>query len=339
MPRTRRYLGLTLVLLAACDGTGTRGLGSGSGGSDALPRFDAAAASDATPSDATPSDTSTVDAGAMDAGTADSQVADASLVDTAVGDATIADAVAQDSGMPPQVSIRVRATTVTFAHSDNLSGQTALLTMGSVRSLSLLTSPNDANPVVLFDHGATGVEVSYDHGGDTIVGQRPHSALTPGRYTIARMVQNWSRYRVNARWHDLSGSHDGELENLIVMSDGSDLNGTIRDGGYYESMFMSSTANNTTSGSNFIVPVFSTTAGARAVVEGGVWAVYFPIDVEIPAAPAADYEVDCLVNMYEAFRWTDIIGIGHGSDVFDFGATYWEPVLRFGGNDFELTIR
>jgi len=324
-------------------------------GVDAQPaRSDTGAAPDAasTIDSGSTLDAATLDAGAVsdaaagdaaivaDAASADASAADASSADASAADASSADAgSALDAGADPTVAIHVRATTAVFPHADNLAGQTPALTRGGVRSLQLMNRRNDPNAVTLFDVGDNSIEVSYDHGADTLVATVAAAGLTPGRYTLARMVQNWSRYRIDAAYHDLSGNHRGELENVIVMSDGTNLDGTMRDGGYYESTFTSAGASNTTTGDNFVIPVLSTTAGAGAVVENGHWAVYFVVDVEIPANPTQSYEVDCLVNMHESFRWTDTIGVGHAMGVFDFGAIYFEPVVRFGGNDFELTIR
>lgn len=288
---------------------------------------------------------STVDAGGiLDAGTstaadAGPAGADASAAIDAGSASADAGSAGPDAGVTVRATVRIRATTQVFPHADNLAGQTPMFTRAGVRSLQLLTDRNDTAPVVLFDHGAQGIEVSYDDGADTVVAELDAATLPPGRYTIARMAQNWGRYKIEAAMHDLAGTHRGELENLIVMSDGSEVGGGLHDGGYYESTFTSAGAVSTTTGDNFVVPVFSTTAGASAVLENGQWAVYFQVDVQIPAAPTQSYDIDCLVNMHESFRWTDTIGIGHALGVFDFGSIYFEPVVRFGGNRFDLTIR
>jgi len=234
------------------------------------------------------------------------------------------------------VTIRVQASTDDFAHADGLSGMTALAAGGGVRSLSLLTGALDSDPLTLFDHGAEAVQVSYDHGADTAVAVLDRDRFQPGHYTVARLVQAYSLYEIEATRHDGEAIAEGHLSSVVVMSDQSLVDGEMRDAGYYHAFFRHSDGEIELIGDDLHIAEYSSTAGARAVVEDGEWAVYFPIDLTIEDMPPAGSELVLLVNMNRSFRWIDSLALGFEQGVYDFTPHFCESVVRFGGNQFDL---
>lgn len=235
----------------------------------------------------------------------------------------------------PEVSVIIRATTESFSHADGLEGQTPLFASGGVRSLELLRNEDDDEPLTVFDHDAASVEVGYNHGDETVLAVVPASSLEPGRYRVARVIQRYSRYSIEATHHTVEESVIGELNNLLVVSDGTDLDGEVRDSGYYDYHFDGGDVTFGATGTDGIVADYATTASAYAQIEDGQWAVYFDIDIDIPTEPE-DRELIIEVNMFESFRWTDVSWPGFEEGVYDFTPISYEPVSRFGGNTFDV---
>ena len=243
-----------------------------------------------------------------------------------------------DGGSIATLAVHVRANTSTFDHTDGLSGQTTTATKAGIRSLRLLRQQGDPTPVELFDHGANPVEAGYDDGDDTVVARVPAATLVPGHYTLARLVQTHSHFTVTATLHDHGQPYPGSYEDILVVSDATMLGGTLRSAGYYDFKFTDAYGTADTSGSGWPVAGYTTTSGAVAVVEAGEWAVYFPVDLDVAAPPANGSKLFVDVNMYQAFRWVDELAPGYLPGVFDTTAASYEPVIRYGGNRFELTL-
>lgn len=239
---------------------------------------------------------------------------------------------------PLHLTVRILATTEPFAHADGLAGQTALHASGGVRSLQLLRDADDPDPVTVFDHGADVVETGYDDGDVTVVARVDVPAGLQGRFTTARLVQGYSRYEVEGTLHDGLGIEPGVVDSVLVMSDDTMLDGARRSAGEYDFRFEGESTSFAYDGSGWPIPPYSSTAGATGVVEGGEWAVYFPIDLEVAEAVTPGAAIDIVVNMDRSFRWTDFPSLGYGPGVFDVTRLSYEPVLRFGGNSFGLTL-
>lgn len=88
-------------------------------------------------------------------------------------------------------------------------------------------------------------------------------------------------------------------------------------------------------GNDAPIPDDSTTSGAEAMVENGVWSVYFPVDVQI--GPDAD-SLRIVVNMDHAFRWTDVPGGDNQPGVYDIAPPLYEPIAQFGRNRFDVSV-
>ena len=249
------------------------------------------------------------------------------------------DAAALDAGVvAPTVTLRIVATGDPFAHADLLAGQTARATQAGVRSLALYRSMTDPDPLVLFRAEGPDAVVGYVPGDDTTLAVLAASALESGTYAFGRLVQTYARYEVDATMHRLDGTYDGVAHSFQVIADGTDVGGVVYDAGHYEVSFSATGATGGWSGEDALFPDYSATPGAVGVVEGGEWAVYFPIDLEITETPTADATLTLDVNMHEAFRWTDLLLLGYELGVFDVTDLSFEPVVRFGGNSFELTL-
>ena len=255
-------------------------------------------------------------------------------------DAAVADAGTGGDGGPGTFTIHVAATTTTFPHADGYVGQTARNCRGGIRSVSLLRDAQDAEPVELFNLGEDPVEVSYDDGARTLVATVSSRALVAGHFTLVRMVQAYSRYDVDATVHLLGTSTDGTFVDLLVMSNGTRVDGTLHDAGDYEFVFEPVDGEpETYTGEGWPVPIWSSTAGAWAVVENGEWAVYYPADLVVEPSQWAGANLEVLVNMDHAFRWIDNpLGIGYRAGVWDVEWPTAETVMRFGGNQFDVTV-
>jgi hypothetical protein len=193
--------------------------------------------------------------------------------------------------------------------------------------------------VRLFDRGADPVEVGYDDGDDTLVGWVGTGILADGRFTLVRMVHTHSRYRLEGSLHEWGTRTDGVFDNLYVMSDRTRVDGEVRDAGYYRSRFLGGPVPRVFSGSDGVVPAWSSTAGAWGVVEQGAWAVYFPADLEVRPTDWDGLTLVITVNMHDAFRWRDNpLPPGYRAGVFDAETWTYESVAQFGGNRFDVTL-
>lgn len=259
----------------------------------------------------------------------------------ATGADTTADALdVETTEHPPELTVHIVGVTAPFAHDDLLAGQTATKPAGGIRSLSLLASPDDPAPAVVFAYGEETVEASYADQADTVVGKVGVAAIPSGHYKLARLVQAYSRFEVAATLHEGLAANAGTLSCLAVMGDDTLVDGHVRDAGYYHATFAAPNQTPTSfEGTTFPIPALSTTAGAVGVVEDGQWVVYFPIDLVWDAGVTSDLTLTITVNMHESFRWTDLLIPGYLPQVFDLTALSYEPVIRFGGNAFEAKVQ
>lgn len=238
----------------------------------------------------------------------------------------------------PTVTIRFRSHTDPFDHDDGLSGQTPIEHLSGLRKLQLFTSPTDPSPVTIFDFGSDFVEVSYDDGADTAVYSLPASSLPSGTYTMARVVHSHVRYRVAGTMHANGWHLPGEFDNLQVLSDGTMLDGQLRNHGYYEYVFVTGNQEFPASGTNAPLPQGWDTGGFSVGFDDGEWSYSFPVELVVSPALAQDLAVVLEVNMFESFRWQDQELAGYQPGVLDSTPLASEPVIHFGANDFWLTV-
>ncbi len=258
--------------------------------------------------------------------------------DTQVGAGGEGGTAAEGGASPggPQIHIHMRATTEPFSHDDELSGQTPLEHVSGVRRLELLKDASDPDPFVVFDLGQDFVEVDYADGADVIAHSLPAAELPAGTYTLARVVHSHVRYRIAATLHYQGLDLPGELDNVQVLSNGTMLDGVLRQAGWYEYVFVTGGQEFPATGDDAPVPEWSNTGGFSVTVEDGAWTYQFP--VLLPLSPDVTEDVDVVleVNMFESFRWRDLDEPDYAPGVFDTTDTTFEPVLRFGANGYSV---
>jgi len=175
------------------------------------------------------------------------------------------------------------------------------------------------------------VVVGYDDGNETELARIDPADVRTGHYVTGRLVQDWSKFEVRATLHELTGATDGVLKVLQVTSEGAMVDGTAMPLGQFAHVFEAPGRLESYEGTSE-VPDYSATAEAEAYLEDGLWAVYFPVDVEVEAGLGGTIEIE--VNMDQAFRWSDMPAIGNEDDVYDIAPPLYEPVEQFGGNRF-----
>ncbi len=239
------------------------------------------------------------------------------------------------SSGPAGLDVVLEASTAQFAFSDGKAGQTAHNVTAGLRSLTLLPDGGGAG-FTLFDRGADEIVTGYDDGSTTPLGLVAPADIVPGHYTRIRMVQDWTRFDIDATLHDADGATAGSLHVVTVTSDGSTVDGQAQDAGYYDHTFSASGGKTGHwTGSDAVVPAHSQTAGAEAIVENGEWAVYFPADITVTSGNAT---LRIVANMDHAFRWTDTPGGDNQDGVYDIAPPLYETVEQFGANRFDVTL-
>ncbi|MFO0571585.1 MAG: hypothetical protein U0263_38510 [Polyangiaceae bacterium] len=221
----------------------------------------------------------------------------------------------------------------TFPHQDGYQGQTAKNVSAGVRSMKL----TDATGAewTLFDASPQNVSVSYT-GPATLVASIAPADVHPGHYTKARLVQDWSRFDVDATLHEPGMDVAGTLHALQATSEGAMVNGATLEQGHYDQTFDAPNVERPYTGTAPI-PDHSATAEAEAFDENGEWAVYFPLDLEVPAGATGTLAIQ--VNLDRAFRWSDLGSPSFAAGTYDIAPPIYEPVEQFGGNRFDVSLK
>ena len=240
-------------------------------------------------------------------------------------------AAGSGGGSATTLSVVIQGSTATYPHQDKLASQTARNVTAGVSSLELID--DQGGRFVLYSGAA--VSVSYDDGASTKLGTLNPSDVRPGHYVQARLVQDWSRFDVDATLHDGVTPTAGKLSILQITSEGVSLDGKSYAAGDYEHTFASGGSNREFTGVTPI-PSVSKTAEAEAKVENGAWAVYFPLDLTVTPTTAGTLTI--VANLDRAFRWTDLPTLGYQPDVYDIAPPLYEIVEQFGANRFEVSL-
>ena len=230
-----------------------------------------------------------------------------------------------------EVRVMLVATTSTYPHDDQLSGQTAQEVTAGVRRLELIDDAGGS--WLLMDESPGNKAVSYDDAAQTELARFPAEQVRPGRYVRGRLIQDWSQFQVTATLHELTESTPGTLHVFQVTSDGASHEGNTYDAGAYEHEFVATGGSSTYQGT-LEMPASASTAEADAFVEDGDWVVYFPVDLTVQGSSGGTIEVE--VNMHDAFRWTDVPSLVNEAGVYDIAPPLYEPVQQFGGNRFTV---
>jgi hypothetical protein len=196
---------------------------------------------------------------------------------------------------------------------------------------------DDAEPLLVFDHGEGYVEAGYNDGDDTIVGGAPVLELVEGHYIWGRVVISHMRYQIAATAHAMGMHVPGTFDNVQVLSDETEVDGAVHDRGWYRFVF-------STAGYSFPLegdtgapdPTGPTGSPIEVVVEDGETVLYFPIDITVEHDVPGDVHQIIEFNVHESFRWEDQEGAGYAEGVFDVTPAGTELVRRFGANTYRI---
>lgn len=244
---------------------------------------------------------------------------------------------APPAGSSAKVDIHLRASTSPVAHGDGLSGETPGDQRIGIRKLTMMTSPVDPSPLVVFDLGASAVEAGLNDKNDTVIATVPASSLKAGTYTIARVAISHVRYRVAATMHAIGQSVPGVFDNVHVLTDGSIIDGQTWNKGHYRFSFEAGGAVlGSQSGENTPLPLSASSGGITMDSTAGETSYVFPIDIPVDPNVASDVKLVFEINTNENFRWQDQPAPGYAGGVFDVTPTSYESVKSFGANSFHV---
>ena len=238
-------------------------------------------------------------------------------------------------GSTTSLSVVLNATTEAYPHQDSLASQTARDVSAGVRFLELIDT--QGGRWQLFQIGSAPAKVvSYNNGSTTALATLKPEDVRPGHYIKGQMVQDWSRFKLDAVLHNNQGPQKGTLDALRVTSDQVLLDGKQYKIGAFDNVFVGQGINKTDSGV-LPMPKKSTTAEAEGTVVNGQWVVSFPVDLKVEAGATGTLTVT--VNMHEAFRWSDINTGNNQAGTYDIAPPFYEPVKQFGGNRFDVELQ
>jgi hypothetical protein len=238
----------------------------------------------------------------------------------------------------PRVLIKMRGSTAAFTHVDAFSGSTPKKQVVAIRSLLLLRSPTDPNPVQVFDHGAKSVEADLVTGKTIDIASVVAKTLPAGVFTVAKAGVAYVRYTVDARMHSVV-TVDGQYENVQALSDGAVIDGVTKDKGHFRYSFVANGMTyGTLEGEDAPTPAVTGSGGVSLDTSGPQAFYVFPIQLAIDPNITKDHEVMLELNVHESFRWQDQAGLGYAPKVFDTTPSSFEPVMAFGANAFKLTV-
>ena len=244
----------------------------------------------------------------------------------------------------PRVTISMRGSTDPFTHSDGFSGETPRKQIVAVKSLWLYRSPTDANPVKVFDHGDKAVEVDLVSGKTVDIAKVAAKSLPAGVFTMAKSGISYVKYQVDARMHSGTafGAIDGYYDNVQALSDGAVIDGAKKKKGDFRYSFVASATGatvGTLEGENAPTPVATTGGGIVMDMSGPETFYVFPINMAVDPNVATDQVVDFELNVFESFRWSDQSMPAYSTGTFDTTPSQFEPVMAFGANAFNLTVK
>ncbi len=248
-----------------------------------------------------------------------------------------------DPGVPaatgPKVSISVVGSTSPVPHGDGLSGQTPATQAVAIRSLYLLRTPTDPNPVKVFDLGAANAaEVELVSGKKVEVATVVAKTLPAGVFTMAKAGVTFVRYAVAARMHGVVAL-DGRYENYQALSDGAVIDGVVRAKGDFRYAFVANGATlGALEGKDAPVPTLAASGGLSLDGSGSDAFYVFPVQVAIDPNVTVDHEATLEINVHESFRWQDQSAPGYTPKVFDTTPSSFEPIVSFGASASALTI-
>lgn len=205
--------------------------------------------------------------------------------------------------------------------------------------LRLKKDAGDASPLDVADFSAP-VDVGYNDGDETVVAKVPARSLAAGHYTVAEVPIAYVRFMIGGTYHDSGASVPGTFADVISMANGTVIDGSTHDEGWWKSSF-SSTAGTTLgvlAGEN---AVFGQPGGASGIVlDTSQSPSKYVFSTSLDVDPTIDHDVKVVftVNTFEDFRWQDASGPGYANGVFDVSGSSFETVTQLGANSIATTI-
>jgi hypothetical protein len=237
-----------------------------------------------------------------------------------------------------QVTLAVRGTTAPVPHADGYSSQTPSSQNVAVRSLWLLKTADDPNPLKVADLGTNAVETDLVSGKTNDIATVSLKSLPAGTYTIAKVGVAWVRYRIAARLHN-GVAVDGRYDNVEALSDNVVFEGKPRAKGWFRSEFgVGATTYGAYESNDAPLPQLPSSGGMTLETTGPDSFYVFPMHVTIDPNEPKDQRIVCEVNVHESFRWQDQAQADYTAKVFDTTTTTYEPVMSFGASAFSLFL-
>lgn len=234
----------------------------------------------------------------------------------------------------PLVILHVRATEAPFPQTDGFAAQTARNEKIGISGLTLLTSASDPSPLKVYE-GAS-VEAGLNDKEDTVVARVSAKSLKAGTYTIARVPVSHVRYTVSGAYHAGGFTAPGDFIDVVVLTDGTMIDGHSHDQGWYSSSF--ATGGMTYGPATGMTPFPSVDGGGFKLVTAGGRAYYEFAISPIIVDPGVTRDVNVIfeVNTNLDFHWQDVPNAGYATNVFDVEMASYEPVKKFGANSFRV---
>ncbi|MDB4935127.1 MAG: hypothetical protein JWP87_2099 [Labilithrix sp.] len=237
-----------------------------------------------------------------------------------------------------RVTLALRGSTTPVPHSDAFSSQTPASQNVAVKSLWLLKTADDPNPLKVADLGTNAIETDLVSGKTNDIATVSLKSLPAGTYTIAKVGVAWVRYRIAARLHD-GVAVDGRYDNVEALSDNVVFDGKPRAKGWFRSEFgVGDTTYGTYESNDAPLPQLASSGGMTLETKGADSFYVFPMHVTIDPNETKDQRLVCEVNVHESFRWQDQPQADYASKVFDTTTTAYEPVMSFGASAFSLFL-
>ena len=235
--------------------------------------------------------------------------------------------------------IVLRATQSPVAVDGSTSGQTPSDQRIGFLGLRLLQDASSEGPLDVADF-STPVDVGYNDGDETVIAKVPAKSLRAGHFTTAEVPIAYVRFTVAGTYHDGDVAAPGNFADVIAMANGTAIDGTTHDQGYWKTTFSSAagTTLGTMAGENAVVAQPSPASAIALDTSGSPAKYVFPTDLVIDPNLDHDEKIVFTVNTYEDFRWQDSANAGFTAGVFDVSNAGFETVTQLGANSIETSI-
>lgn len=238
----------------------------------------------------------------------------------------------------PHVILRLGGSVDPVAHADGFAGETAKVQIAAIKSLWLLRSDDDPNPVKVFELDEP-IEVDYVAGKPITLASVSRATIPSGTYRKAKVGVSYVKYSVAARMHSAAIPVDGQYDNVQVLSDGAKIDGVVRARGWYRYSFSYlGTTYGSLEGNDAPTPAVPKGGGVELDTSGADAFYTFGFDAAYDAAVTYDETVTFTANVHEGFRWQDQPTTGYAAGVFDTTASTFEPVMSFGANAYAVSF-